>query len=65
MTPLVKVEADLSLIPRTHFPEETGSDDQVYYLIEFQLEVTHFSASTKYELIHSGVNYGQVAAEYV
>ena len=65
MVELVQVEADLSRIP-THLIKQTvGADGALYYKYDYQIEVTHFSAYTKYELIYQGVNYGSVAAEYV
>ena len=65
MTLLVKVEADLSRVPENRFPRVFGADEQLYYSILFDVQITLYSAYTKYELVHAGVNYGQVAAEYV
>ena len=65
MTQLVEVKADLSLIPLAAFPKVIGADGRSYYVVEFEIEVTTYSAYTKYELIHDGKNYGPVAAEYV
>ncbi|KAL8736565.1 MAG: hypothetical protein Q9181_002356 [Wetmoreana brouardii] len=62
---LVQVSADLGRIPIYKFAKATGSDGRVYYKVDFQIEVTHYSAFTKYELIHDGINYGPVTAEYV
>ena len=65
MTELVKVEADLSNIPTHLIKQIVGADGALYYKYGFEIEVTHFSAYTKYELIYQGVNYGPVTAEYV
>ena len=65
MTRLVNVTADLSRVPVCNFPQFIGRDGNLYYNVDFAVEVTYFSAYTKYELIHGGVNYGSVAAEYV
>lgn len=62
---LVKVKADLSRIPPDKFPVVKGADDHFYYLIFYEIEMTHYSAYTKYELVHNDVNYGPVDAEYV
>ncbi|MCJ1471604.1 hypothetical protein MMC13_000244 [Lambiella insularis] len=62
---LVRVVADLSNVPLHEFIRRTGADGHDYYCINFQLEVTYFSAYTQYELIHKGRNYGPVAAEYI
>jgi hypothetical protein len=65
VTELVKLTADLSRVPLPLFPIRTGKDDEQYYILNFQVEITYLSAYTKYELIHNDVNYGAVAAEYV
>ena len=62
---LVKVHADLSRVPANALHTEIGKDNKLYYKLEYQIEVTFFSAYTKYELIYNGVNYGPVTAEYV
>lgn len=65
MTPLVNVKADLSPIPLASFRKATGADGRTYYKIDFQIEITYYSAYTKFELIYNGKNYGRVSAEYV
>lgn len=65
MVRLVDVKADLSLIPLAAFPKVTGADGRSYYIVKLQIEITYYSAYTKFELIHNGMNYGPVAAEYV
>ena len=65
MSVLVKVEADLSRIPAHLMTQALGADNFLYYKISFDIEVTFYSAYTKYELIYQNVNYGSVAAEYV
>lgn len=62
---VVTVTADLSRIPTGRIPLIKGVDQKMYYKIKVQIQVTYFSAYTTYELIHDGVNYGQVKAEYV
>ncbi len=64
-TKLVAVTADLSRIPSSRMPLVKGADEKMYYKIDYQIQITFFSAYTTYELIHDGVNYGQVKAEYV
>lgn len=59
------VKADLSQIPFSAFPRFTGADGRSYIKIDIQIEITYYSAYTKYELIYDGKNYGPVAAEYV
>lgn len=62
---LARVRGNLSRVPMQNFPKVIGADGEFYYEIKFEVEVTYYSAYTKYELIHGGVNYGAVAAEYV
>ena len=62
---LAVVTADFSHIKRALIPTEYGKDGLLYYKISYQVEITHYSAYTKYELIYNGVNYGPIKAEYV
>ncbi|KAA6410639.1 MAG: hypothetical protein FRX48_06062 [Lasallia pustulata] len=62
---LVTLTADLSRVSITKFPKLVGKDGLSYYNVTFQIEITHYSAYTKYELIHNGINYGAINAEYV
>ncbi|MCJ1230796.1 hypothetical protein MMC12_007470 [Toensbergia leucococca] len=62
---LVTVDADLQRVPVADFPTKTGADGYLFYEIGVAVEVTYYSAYTRYELIHNGVNYGAVTAEYV
>ena len=65
VTKLVKVEADLSRIPASKIPQTKGADGKTYYTIDYAIQITYMSASTSYELIYGGVNYGQVTSEHV
>lgn len=62
---LVKLKADLSQIPSSRIPKCQGADGHSYYYIEYEIQVTYYSANTKYELIHDNINYGEVIAECV
>lgn len=62
---LVKLNADLSRVPKNEFLQEFGADNKMYYEVHFEIEVTYFSAYTKYELFYDDVNYGAVSAEYI
>ena len=62
---LVEVTADLSRIPANKVRQVEGADGDMYWKIPFQVEITYYSAYTAYELIHDGINYGAVTAEYV
>ncbi|KAK6383716.1 hypothetical protein LTS17_003008 [Exophiala oligosperma] len=61
---LVDFYADLSVISASLIPIETGADGKQYYLLDFQIKVTFFSAHTEYSLWYRGVEYGKVTAEY-
>ena len=62
---LANVSSDLSQVPIHLYPEVLGEDREVYYDVKYHFEVTFYSAYTKYEFVHNGLNYGQVTAEYV
>lgn len=62
---LVELTADLSLVPARKFPQRRNQNGIPYYFFTYQIEVTYFSAYTKYELIYDNINYGAVSAEYV
>ncbi|MCJ1476628.1 hypothetical protein MMC13_005296 [Lambiella insularis] len=62
---LVVVTADLSVIPSTSLRKCIGKDGLRYYDLKYEIEITYYSASTKYELIYNRKNYGTVHAEQV
>jgi hypothetical protein len=49
-----ELTADLSKIPTVCLHKEQGWDGKLYYDIQFSIEVTYLSASTKYEFIYEG-----------
>ena len=61
---LAKIDTDLSQIRKTNMPIKRGADDEDYYVVEFKIRVTHFSASTDYELLYNSHNYGALTVEY-
>lgn len=62
---LVVLEGNLSRIPASRIPTKKGADGMMYYILEFDIQVTYYSAYTTYELFHNNINYGSVTAEYV
>jgi len=62
---LVAITADFSHIRAWDFKIAMGHDGNRYYKVEYSIQMTCYSAYTKYELIYNGVNYGEVTAEYV
>ena len=62
---LVQVTADFRRIPTHNIPTSIGKDHLLYYYLRYEIEITYYSAYTKYELIYDGKNYGPVSAEYV
>ena len=65
MIGLVKLNADLGQIAESKLCRRKGADGEHYYHTSYEIEVTYYSAHTKYELIYDGHNYGAVSAEYV
>ncbi len=63
--PLVKLETDLSMIPESAIDRQLGKDGKEYYRCNWAIEMTNYSASTKYEMVYKGVRYSAVTAEYV
>jgi hypothetical protein len=57
--------ADLNQIPRETLKKERGSDNEWYYKIPFQIEVTCHSANISFALVHDGKKYGSVKAQYL
>ena len=62
---LVHVTADFTTIPTSWLDTTMGKDGLLYYKVDFEVQMTCYSAYTKFELIYKGVNYGPVTAEYV
>lgn len=62
---LVKLKADLSYIPESSIEKQYGEDNKQYYYLDWAIEMTTYSASTKYEIEYKGVRYATVTAEYV
>ncbi|KAH6671163.1 hypothetical protein B0J14DRAFT_595465 [Halenospora varia] len=52
-------------LPKDAFDIKFGKDGKMYYVLDYSVEVTYQSASTKYELVHKGKRYSSVTAEYV
>ncbi|MCJ1452970.1 hypothetical protein MMC28_003315 [Mycoblastus sanguinarius] len=65
VTELVRFHADLTRIPSNKILLVEGADLQKYYQISYEIQITHYSAHTTYELIHNNVNYGAVNAVLV
>ncbi len=62
---LVKLTADLSYIPESSIDKRYGKDDELNYYLDWIIEMTSYSVSTKYEIEYKGVRYATVTAEYV
>ena len=60
---LVTLKTDLTLIPTSSFEEALGSDGKRYYVLEYDIMATFSSGSTKFELSHDGLKYGEVETE--
>ena len=62
---LARLTADLSCIPVSELVQRVGKDGKLYYVIHYEIEMTFFSAQTKYCLVYKQVKYDSVTAEYV
>ena len=61
---LVKLKANLSDIPETKFRRQPGADGREYYVMNFEIEVTYYSAATEYVLVFQKKRYGKMHKEY-
>ena len=62
---LARLTADLSCIPVSELLQKLGRDGKMYYVIYYEIEMTYYSAQTKYCLVYKQVKYDSVTAEYV
>ncbi len=62
---LARLTADLSCIPVGELVQKLGKDGKMYYVIYYEIEMTYYSAQTKYSLVYKQVKYDSVTAEYV
>ena len=62
---LARLTADLSCIPVSELLQKLGKDGKMYYVIYYEIEMTYYSAQTKYCLVYKQVKYDSVTAEYV
>lgn len=61
----MELTIDLSTIPEETLHRDKGKDGKLYYRCDYEVEMTHCSASTRYELVYKGIKYNTVEAEYV
>lgn len=62
---LARLTADLSCIPASDLTRKFGKDGKEYYVVYYDIEMTYFSAHTRYALVYKNVKYDSVTAEYV
>lgn len=62
---LARLTADLSCIPVGELSRKIGRDGLEYYVVYYDIEMTYYSAHTKYCLVYKQVKYDSVTAEYV
>ena len=52
---LARLNVKVGDLPKDAFDIKFGKDDKIYYKLEYAVEITYQSASTKYELVHKGM----------
>lgn len=62
---LTRLTANLMCIPTEELGRKMGKDGHEYYVVYYDIEMTYFSAHTKYTLVYKQVKYDSVTAEYV
>ena len=62
---LARLTADLSCIPTGELERRRGKDGREYFVVYYDIEMTYYSACTRYALVYKGVRYDSVSAEYV
>ncbi|KAH8807944.1 hypothetical protein F5884DRAFT_857504 [Xylogone sp. PMI_703] len=62
---LARLNVKVGDLPADAFDVKLGKDGNLYNVLQYSVEVTYQSASTKYELVHKGKRYDSVAVEYV
>ena len=62
---LARLTADLSCIPTGELERRRGKDGREYFVVYYDIEMTYYSACTRYALVYKGVRYDSVNAEYV
>ena len=62
---LARLTADLSCIPSGELTKKMGKDGRWYYVVYYDIEMTYYSANTKYAMVYKGVRYDSITAEYV
>ncbi|KAJ8133512.1 hypothetical protein O1611_g102 [Lasiodiplodia mahajangana] len=62
----IKLTADLNRIAKeSMLQKQKGVNNELHYKIPFQIEMTYRSANISFDLVHGGINYGSMQAEYV
>ncbi|KAL8645496.1 MAG: hypothetical protein Q9226_007276, partial [Calogaya cf. arnoldii] len=59
---LARLTADLSCIPANDLAQKTGKDGRQYYSVHYDIEMTYYSAHTKYAMVYKNVKYDSVTA---
>ena len=61
----MRLTIDLSCIPEEDIDRSVGQDGEDYYRCDLYIEMTMYSASTKFEMVYKDIRYSTVEAEYV
>jgi hypothetical protein len=52
---LARLNVKIGDLPENALDIKFGKDGKLYYVLDYSVEVTYQSASTKYELVHKGM----------
>jgi hypothetical protein len=52
---LTRLNVKVGDVPKDAFDLKFGKDGKMYYVLDYSVEVTYQSASTKYKLVHKGM----------
>lgn len=55
----------LGVIEKERIPIERGADNELYYVVRYEIHAVYYSAHCVYTLWYEGRNYGSVKADYV
>jgi hypothetical protein len=65
VTELGTLKADLRNIPKEELNQEHGMNNEMFYKIDFEIEMTMLSANITFALVYKGKRYPAVPFEFL